>query len=371
MSEAEEKDPRELKAGSTAKIEAPDLPYQPLQPKKRDTPIALVGCGGIAKNHLDAYKSRGYNVVALCNPTIAKAEALRDEFFPKADVYSDPTEVWSRTDIEVVDLATHPDVRYGAMREALLSGKHVLSQKPFVTDIDKGSELVALAEERDLKLAVNQNGRWAPYFSYLRQVVKAGLLGEIVSCDINIAWDHSWIKGTAFEELYHILLYDFAIHWFDMTACVFGKRQATSVFAHLEKSLGQAIDPPLLANATVRYEGGLATLAFRAHTKYDPAESAIVTGTKGVFRSSGAPLVCENVTLATEEGLAEVRLEGNWFNDGFAGAMGELLCAIEEGREPENSAANNLRSLELCFAAIESAESGAAKKPGEVRSIEL
>jgi hypothetical protein len=38
--------------------------------------------------------------------------------------------------------------------------------------------------------------------------------------------------------------------------------------------------------------------------------------------------------------------------------MGELLCAIKENREPYHSAANNLASLELCFAALASADSG-------------
>jgi hypothetical protein len=38
--------------------------------------------------------------------------------------------------------------------------------------------------------------------------------------------------------------------------------------------------------------------------------------------------------------------------------MSELLCAIEEDRDPYHSARNNLRSLELCFAANESAELG-------------
>jgi hypothetical protein len=46
--------------------------------------------------------------------------------------------------------------------------------------------------------------------------------------------------------------------------------------------------------------------------------------------------------------------------------MGELLCAIEEGREPLNSARDNLRGLELCFAAVASAERHAAVRPGKI-----
>ena len=49
--------------------------------------------------------------------------------------------------------------------------------------------------------------------------------------------------------------------------------------------------------------------------------------------------------------------------------MGELLCAIEEDREPNNSARSNLKSLELCFAALKSADSGQPVDVGSVRAV--
>jgi predicted dehydrogenase len=85
-----------------------------------------------------------------------------------------------------------------------------------------------------------------------------------------------------------------------------------------------------------------------------------VAGHLGTVRSSGPSLTEQAVTLHTSAGLAKPRLEGTWFPDGFQGAMAELLCAIEESREPLNSAGGNLRSLALCFAALQSAERGEA-----------
>jgi hypothetical protein len=46
--------------------------------------------------------------------------------------------------------------------------------------------------------------------------------------------------------------------------------------------------------------------------------------------------------------------------------MGELLCAIEDDREPLHGARGNLYSLELAFAAIAAAREGVAKVPGQV-----
>jgi predicted dehydrogenase len=76
------------------------------------------------------------------------------------------------------------------------------------------------------------------------------------------------------------------------------------------------------------------------------------------------------VTLTTAEGVARPRLEGTWFNDGFRGTMGELLCAIEDGREPSNGARENLYSLGLAFAAVRSRITGREVEVGAARRLE-
>lgn len=50
-------------------------------------------------------------------------------------------------------------------------------------------------------------------------------------------------------------------------------------------------------------------------------------------------------------------------------ALCELLSAIDENREPSNSARDNLHSLELCFAAVASAERHEPVVPGRIRRL--
>ena len=79
---------------------------------------------------------------------------------------------------------------------ALKAGKHELSQKPFVLDLAEGNRLVNLARNNGVKLAVNQNGRWAPHLSWMREAVRAGLIGDVQSVHIAVHWSHGWIAGT-------------------------------------------------------------------------------------------------------------------------------------------------------------------------------
>jgi predicted dehydrogenase len=348
--------------------EAPDLPYRPSDPEAYDPGIALIGTGGIAEQHLTAYTEAGYEVVALCNRTAETAEAYRAEFDLDCAVYADHEAVLAREDVDVVDVLTHPEGRVPILEDAIEAGKHVLSQKPFVLDLSDGERLIDRAEERGVKLAVNQNGRWAPHWAYARAAVAEGLIGEIHGVHCNVHWDHNWIGETDLDGVEHVVLYDFGVHWFDILTCLIDA-DPERVAATCEPSPDQEATPPLLGSATVEYESAQATLVFDGDTKLGPEDRTVVAGGAGTVKCEGPDLEDQELTLYTEAGYASPDLETAWFPDGFHGAMAELLSAIEADREPENSARDNLDTLKLTYAAVASAEDGQPKEPGSVRRM--
>lgn len=357
-----------LKSEAAQETPAPDLPYRPPLPRSYRPRIALVGAGGISAAHLTAYRAAGFDVAVICNRTRAKAEARRDEFFPEAEATDDIARTLARDDIGVVDLTPHPAERLAMIETALQAGKHVLSQKPFVLDLDAGIRLADLADENGVWLAVNQNGRWAPHLSWMREAVRAGLIGDLHSCDIGMHWNHQWIAGTPFEEMDDLILYDFAVHWFDFLTSLIGDR-AGSVFATKARAAGQAVRPPLLANALVSFDGGQASFAFDGAAGFGSEDRTVLSGSAGTLSSRGPDLSTQEVALTTAAGIARPRLEGTWFMQGFVGTMGALLKAVEDGAQPLNQARGNLDALALVFAAIASARRGRPVVPGTVRSL--
>ncbi|PCJ63551.1 MAG: dehydrogenase [Candidatus Hydrogenedentota bacterium] len=350
-------------------IPAPEFPYMPSLPPSYRPAIGLIGCGGISEYHLQAYRDLGLTVAALCDSDIQKAQDRRDEFYPEASVFTDYREILAQDDIEIVDIATHPAERTTIIEAALLAHKHVLSQKPFVFDLDVGERLAQLAQEQSCILAVNQNGRWAPHFSYLRHAVDNGLLGKIASVHFSLQWDHAWVAGTPYDDLRHLILMDFGIHWFDMCTVFFGNREALSVSAQVTHGLNHRTRAPMLAHVTVTYPDGQATLSFNGHVTHGQQDETVICGDHGTARSIGPSLSDQRVTLYTNEGQATPNLEGTWFTSGFQGAMTELLHAVDADRQPIHHAAGNLRSLALCFAALASADDeGRPKTPGTVRT---
>jgi predicted dehydrogenase len=352
-------------------INPPKINYLPQKPKSYNPNIGLIGAGGISDFHLKNYKEFGFNVVAIASRTLSKATQRRDQFYPSADVYDDYRKILERDDIEVVDITPHPKDRLPIIKEALQSKKHVLSQKPFVLNLKDGKELVRIAKENNVKLAVNQNGRWAPHFSYMRSAIISGLIGKPKSIDFSLQWDQTWVAGNpGFESIKHMILFDFAIHWFDIATCFMEGEEAIGVYASVVKYNEQKFKPPALASCIIDYEQSQVRMAFNAHTLLGEEDITTIVGTKGTLRSRGPGLNDQPlVEIFTEDGQVKVPLEGSWFENGFKGTMGELLCAIEEKRDPYNSAENNLKSLGLCFAALESANKKKIMVPGEVDEV--
>ncbi|WP_170462395.1 Gfo/Idh/MocA family protein [Ruegeria arenilitoris] len=357
-----------LKSGDLPKISAPQIAYQPPMPRSYRPRIGLIGTGGISDSHLDAYRSAGWDVVAFWNRSQDKARQKAAKFYPTAKVHQDLDDLLTDGSIDVVDITLPTEVRAPVVRAAILAGKHVLSQKPFVSDLSTGEELVRLAEQQGVYLAVNQNGRWAPHMAWIREACRAGIIGDVLSIHAAVHWNHGWTAGTPFDEIEDLILYDFGIHWFDFLASLVGNR-AQSVFATAAKARGQANKVPLMAQAQIRLDGGQASLVFDGGVPRGALDTTYVSGTGGSILSQGPDLGAQSVTLTTAKGIARPTLTGTWFNDGFRGAMGELLCAIEDDREPSNSARDNLNSLALAFAAIHSRQSGQETAVGHARNL--
>ena len=126
--------------------------------------------------------------------------------------------------IELVVIAT-PNATHGALaRSALLAGKHVVVDKPFCLSSHEAQDLVDLARERGLLLSVFHNRRWDGDFLTVKQLLRDGTLGTMVSLESNfdryrIAIRDSW-KET--QQQGGGLLWDIGAHLVDQAVELFG-----------------------------------------------------------------------------------------------------------------------------------------------------
>jgi predicted dehydrogenase len=156
-----------------------------------------------------------------------------------------------------------------------------------------------------------------------------------------------------------------------MACCYFGEKKAQRVFANLNSTTTQKAVPPLAGQVLVEFDdGGQTSLVFRGDSKWCPRDRTVILGADGALVSDGPHLNEQSVELILPAGVCRPELETVWFDDGFDGTMSELICAIEEDRPPSHSGRNNLKTLELCFAAVASAESGQPMEVGSIARLE-
>ena len=341
-----------------------DLQYKPSFPESYCPGIGIVGCGGIVRSaHLPSYARYGQRVVGVYDVRPEATVGVREEYGVET-IFDELGELLAHPDVEIVDIATHPGVRPALVREALAAGKHVLAQKPLAEDLDTARELVREAEQAGLALAVNQNGRWAPAWRAATLLIEQGAIGDVVA--VSHLYDHSFAftLGTVFDGIEHLVLYDYSVHWFDITRCWLGGKTATTVRAREYRTPNQPRESiaPWGAWATIEYEDGSSGFirGIGGATTARPSKPFWIHGTEGTIRGhvlgSGPTPGSELVELERDGARTRFDLDGTWHSHGFAGTLGELVSAIAEGREPYHSARHNLLSLELTLAACRSAE---------------
>jgi predicted dehydrogenase len=341
--------------------------YRPAPPPeeiRRRYGIGVVGCGGIMRGaHLPAYRDFGYRVVACCDIEEAHARQAAASFgipFWTTDVDA----LLARPDVDVVDLAVHASQRRPLIEKIAAAGKPVLSQKPFALHMEDAQAMVEVCARAGVPLMVNQQARWAPGHAALRRVLEAGVLGHVFSVlHVQRSWQDE--PGSWYVRMKDFNIVDHGIHWIDLSR-FFIRLEPIRVKAVTAMVPGQAAVSPMIYTIALEYAPEAKVMTTLHFNNIIPARDAhggqwYVDGTRGSALLSGNELTLFSRARPGER--RTWRLSGRWFPDAFGASMGAFLRALAEGREPPTSGRDNLRSLRIAYAAVESAETG--------RSVEL
>jgi predicted dehydrogenase len=292
---------------------------------------------------------------------------VRDRFPFVGRIYASADELLADPEVRFVDLATGPEGRLDWIEAAVESGKHVLAQKPLTLSTEDLARLPALLERAwavGIRIAVNHNGRWAPPWRAASLLIREGAIGEVVGVTHLHDKPLPPLAGTPFDDVPHMLLTDYLLHWVDITRGWLadgGAGEVARVQAVDARVPGQpdgARNPWSATLSMATGSGASATLRITgSNVASQPGCPFWVHGTTGTLRGS---VLLDSDRLELDDGSTRtpVQLSGAWFVDGFAASMGELMCAVAEHREPENSAADAARSVAVVLAARESAERG-------------
>lgn len=327
--------------------------------------ILIAGCGGISRAKLEALRFfPDMEVVAFVDLNEDSAKTLREESdFKDALISTDQSDAIQRSGANVVFDATVPGAHKGVTLTALEQDCHVLGEKPLSDSMESAEAMVAAAKQSGQTYAVVQNRRCNAGAVALKNTLESGLIGDVVSLHADFFIGAHF--GGFREEMRHVLLLDMAIHLFD-AARFFSGRDAVSVFADDWNPKDSWYAHGAAASALFRMADGIrftfngSWCAEGLNTPWD-AEWRIV-GTRGSIKWDGAENIEAQTVVATEglfsdlettripvPPLPEARIEQ-------AGIMKQFFDALELGTVPPTVCSDNIKSLQMVFAAIDSAE---------------
>lgn len=94
-------------------------------------------------------------------------------------VASDLDALLGHPDVDAVYIAVPHYLLASLAQRVLAAGRHALVEKPMALDVAQADALIALAEEKGLRLGVFYEMRFAPIYAQSREIVQSGALGKI------------------------------------------------------------------------------------------------------------------------------------------------------------------------------------------------
>jgi predicted dehydrogenase len=195
-----------------------------------NTAICSFGMSGLVFHAPFVDYHPGFNLVGVMERTKNLAVAK----YPGITTYRTLEELLADKRVELVIVNTPNATHYDYTKKALEADKHVIVEKPFTNTVAEGTELIALATQKGLKLSVFHNRRYDSDFRTVKQVVQQKLLGEILEVEIHFDRFKEELSPKLHKEVPGPgigVLYDLGSHLTDQALQLFGR--PTGVFADI------------------------------------------------------------------------------------------------------------------------------------------
>lgn len=332
--------------------------------------IAIVGTGGIAHTHMQAYEtlSGRCEIVALVDIVPGKAARFMEEFGLRCDTYENHEDILGRSDIDLVDVCTPPYVHAQISINCLRSGKNVVCEKPMAASLEECDEMLRARDESGKLLSIIAQNRFRRGIRDLKALLDSGIAGPVRHAQVDSFWWRGhcyyelWWRGTWEKEGGGCTL-NHAVHHIDMLLWMMGSpEQVTSFLANTAHDNAEVED---LSISVLKYPHALAQLT--ASVVHHGEEQKLIFQCEKAKIS--APLDCK-ASLAMPNGfpmknpelvekikdyaasLPALKYEGH------TGQLENVLTAIETGSEPAIGGEDGRRTIELITAIYLSGSTG-------------
>ncbi len=163
--------------------------------------VAIIGCGYWGPNLIrNMQELDGVEVTTCCDRDPKRLSFIKKRY-PHINITQNFDDILNNPDISAVCIAIPVSKHFDFAKRAMLSGKHVLVEKPLTTTVEESEELLQIANDNNLVLMVGHTFEYTGAVNTMKEIVARREIGEIFffessrvnlglfQSDVNVVWD--------------------------------------------------------------------------------------------------------------------------------------------------------------------------------------
>ncbi len=340
--------------------------------KKREMSTALlrgglVGCGFFAQNHLHAWRDvAGAEIVAVCDLDLDKARTAASTWGIRG-IYQELPAMLARESLDFVDVVTQPATHRALVEFVAQQRVPVICQKPMAFALEDARAMVAACAHAGVPFMVHENFRWQAPMRAVRDA--AAGIGPLSFGRISWRIGHDIYANQPYlAQEPRLVIADMGVHLLDLARFFMG--EMTRVYCQAVHS-----DPRVVgedqATVMLRTVNGATCVVELSYFSQQAAELFPQTLVHLEGRDGSVSLGADfELSVRVRDAVSRTHVGApahSWSVPPFAAIQDSVFNiqqhwadSLREGRIPETSGADNLRTLALVDAAYESAARGTA-----------
>jgi predicted dehydrogenase len=333
--------------------------------------IALLGSGYAARIQLACWLAiPDTAVIGVWSRGAERARSFAAEY--GVPHFEDFDELVSHPAVDAVDIATALETHREFALRAAARGKHVLCQKPLAASLDDAAAIVRGCEEAGVRLMVNENWRWRPWYREARAQLDRGVIGRPFALRLasrsaaavtrpDRPPESLFARQPFLRRMQPLIGLELGPHHFDIVRFLFG--EPNDVYARtlkvtpVDHVAGEEVVTALLgySDRLAQVELSWASIGYREDVVNHDALA--IEGTEGSLFVDHDGQVRVSYRDGREERVAVDTTDA--YRASWHAALAHFAECLARDEPFETSGTDNLRTLRLVFAAYQSAATGA------------
>ncbi|MBU0765950.1 MAG: Gfo/Idh/MocA family oxidoreductase [Bacteroidetes bacterium] len=156
----------------------------------KKTKFALIGCGQIAKKHVQAIQNHLQNaeIVGFCDVVKDKAEKYAGQF--NVPAFSSAIEMMDKigNEIDVINVLTPSGMHHSSIMDIVRYGKPIVVEKPIALRLDEADDIIHACDSNKVKIFVVHQNRYNLPVVKAMEAMKDGRFGKLVMGTVRLRW---------------------------------------------------------------------------------------------------------------------------------------------------------------------------------------